>query len=105
LYSELCTCKASLPLKPHFQSILLWLFWRWGLLNYLPRVALDCDPPNLSLPNTQDYSVIHQCHFFFEAFPPLNVPFLFTLVAWNDCPCECPYILFLPLTGFLSHWL
>jgi hypothetical protein len=24
-------CKAGiLPLEPHLQSILLWLFWRWG---------------------------------------------------------------------------
>jgi hypothetical protein len=30
---------------------LLWLFLRWGgLMNYLPRLALNCDPPNLSLP-------------------------------------------------------
>jgi hypothetical protein len=24
-----------------------WLFWRWGLLNYLPGLASNCDPPNL----------------------------------------------------------
>jgi hypothetical protein len=29
---------------------LLWLFWRWGPLNYLPGLALNCDPPNNSLP-------------------------------------------------------
>jgi hypothetical protein len=29
--SGLHTCKTgTLPLEPHLQSILLWLFWRWG---------------------------------------------------------------------------
>jgi hypothetical protein len=28
---------------------LLWLFWRWVLENYLPRLALNHDPPDLSL--------------------------------------------------------
>jgi hypothetical protein len=39
------------PLEPHLQSILLWLFWRWDLVNYLPWLALNCNPPNLSLPS------------------------------------------------------
>jgi hypothetical protein len=37
---------------------LLWLFWRWGLLNYLPRLASNHDPPNLSIPSSQDYRQI-----------------------------------------------
>jgi hypothetical protein len=28
---------------------LLWLFWRWDLANYLPRLVLNLDPLNLSL--------------------------------------------------------
>jgi hypothetical protein len=49
LNSGLCTCKAGtskskgLQLEPHIQSILLWLFWRWDLVNYLPRMALNCN--------------------------------------------------------------
>jgi hypothetical protein len=31
------------------QTILLWLFWRWGLRSYLSGLALNSDPPNLSL--------------------------------------------------------
>jgi hypothetical protein len=31
---------------------LLWLFWRWGLGNYLPRLASNYDPPHLSLPRS-----------------------------------------------------
>jgi hypothetical protein len=27
---------------------LLWLFWRWGLENYLPGLALNQNPPDLS---------------------------------------------------------
>jgi hypothetical protein len=45
----------TLLLEPHFQSILLWLFWRWGLVNYLPRLASNLDPPDLNLPSRWDY--------------------------------------------------
>jgi hypothetical protein len=56
LNSGLHTCKAgTLLLKPHLQSILLWLFWRWGLAIYLHGLALNLDPPNLSLTNSKDY--------------------------------------------------
>jgi hypothetical protein len=35
------TCKAgALALETHLQSILLWLFWKWGLTSYLP--GADC---------------------------------------------------------------
>jgi hypothetical protein len=53
LNSGLCTCKAAaLALEPLLQSILLWLFWRWGLMNYLLGMALNQDPPYLSLPSS-----------------------------------------------------
>jgi hypothetical protein len=56
LNSGLCLCKlGALPLEPQFQSILLWLFWRWGLGNYLPRLASNCSSPDLCLPNSWDY--------------------------------------------------
>jgi hypothetical protein len=36
LNSGVHTCKAdAVPLEPHLQSILLWLFWRWGLSKHL----------------------------------------------------------------------
>jgi hypothetical protein len=36
LNSGLCTCKVDiLPLEPHLQPILLWLFWTCGLRNSL----------------------------------------------------------------------
>jgi hypothetical protein len=51
-------CKAdALLLEPHLQSISLWLFWRWGLANYLLGLVSKCDPPDLSLPNSWDYRV------------------------------------------------
>jgi hypothetical protein len=31
---------------------LLLLFWRWRLLMYLPRLASNWDPPDLSLPSS-----------------------------------------------------
>jgi hypothetical protein len=46
-------CKESaLSLKPHLQSILLWLFWRLDLVNYLSGLTLNHEPPNLSLPGS-----------------------------------------------------
>jgi hypothetical protein len=43
-------------LEPYFQSILLWLFWRWGegLMNYLPGLTSNHDPRDLSLPSSYD---------------------------------------------------
>jgi hypothetical protein len=36
--TKVCTCKAgALPLESHLPFILLWLLWRWGSMNYLPR--------------------------------------------------------------------
>jgi hypothetical protein len=51
LNSGFFTCKAgALLLESHIQSILLSLVWRWGsLTNYLPGLALNLSPPNLSL--------------------------------------------------------
>jgi hypothetical protein len=41
LNSRHCDPKANaLSLEPHLQSILLWLFWRWGLVNYFAWVGL-----------------------------------------------------------------
>jgi hypothetical protein len=40
------------PLEPQLQSILLWLLWRWGLMNYLPELASNLNPPDLSLPSS-----------------------------------------------------
>jgi hypothetical protein len=42
LNSGLCTCKAvTLLLEPHLQSILLWLFWRWGSLKLFASASLE----------------------------------------------------------------
>jgi hypothetical protein len=55
LNSWLCVCKAGigkaciLPLESYLQSSSLWLFWRWGLVNYLSGLASNLNPPNLSL--------------------------------------------------------
>jgi hypothetical protein len=39
----------------HLQSILLGLFWKWGLEKYFPGLASNLDPPVLSLPSSWDY--------------------------------------------------
>jgi hypothetical protein len=38
----------ALLLGSHLQSILLWLFWQWDLANYLPGLASNYNPPDLS---------------------------------------------------------
>jgi hypothetical protein len=49
LNSGLCTCKAgTLWLESHLQSILLWLFWRWGLENCWPSLASNFNPSVLA---------------------------------------------------------
>jgi hypothetical protein len=51
LKSGLCTCKAgALPLEPHLQTILLWLFCRWGWSHEF-GLAFNHDPPDLNLPS------------------------------------------------------
>jgi hypothetical protein len=50
LNSRLCAHEAgTLLLEPCLQFILLWLFWRWGLENYLSGLTLNRDPPDLRL--------------------------------------------------------
>jgi hypothetical protein len=49
----LYACKTgALLLEPNCQSILFWLFWKWSPVNYLPGLALNLNPPNLSLPSS-----------------------------------------------------
>jgi hypothetical protein len=51
LNSGLWACKVgALLLEPHLQSILLWLFWKWGLPNCFPWLASNRNLPSLSLP-------------------------------------------------------
>jgi hypothetical protein len=48
--------KQALNCLSHTSSpFLLWLFWRWGLVNYLSGLAFNCCPPDLSLPSSWDY--------------------------------------------------
>jgi hypothetical protein len=49
----------ALPLEPHLQSILLWLFWGWDLTNHLLRLALNCD---LSISVSQIVRIIDMSH-------------------------------------------
>jgi hypothetical protein len=52
LNSGLHACKkGTLSLETHLQPILLWLLWRWGPEKYLPGLALNHQPPDLSLPS------------------------------------------------------
>jgi hypothetical protein len=57
LNSGLHACKAgALLLEPRLQSILLWLFWSWGLVNYLPGLAI---PPSSDSQVTRITSMHH----------------------------------------------
>jgi hypothetical protein len=37
------------------QSLLLWLFWRWALSNYLVELTSNLCPPDLSLTSSPSY--------------------------------------------------
>jgi hypothetical protein len=91
LNSGLCTCKSG---ALWLQSILLWLFWRWSLKNYLPGLALNCNPPDLSLPSTWDY----KCEYWHLA--PLKM-FSWTLMCRFKAKTSnneiCPLLWF--------HWI
>jgi hypothetical protein len=52
--TKVCTegFAGALLLESCLQSILLWLFWKWGLLNYLPGLALNWDPLDFNLPGS-----------------------------------------------------
>jgi hypothetical protein len=45
----LCLQTGTLPLEPHLQSILLWLFCRWGSHELFSQLDLNCSAPCLSL--------------------------------------------------------
>jgi hypothetical protein len=58
LNSGLRTCKAATCLLgPYFQSILLWLFWRWGLHELFARAGLE--PQSSQLARTTGVSHQH----------------------------------------------
>jgi hypothetical protein len=49
LYSFMLTKQALYHLSHTSSPFLLWLFWRWGFENYLPKMS---NPPHLSLPSS-----------------------------------------------------
>jgi hypothetical protein len=60
--SGLHTCKTGAPsYQPHFQSICSGDFGDGSLKNCFPRLALNCDPPNLSfqVPRITGVSHLH----------------------------------------------
>jgi hypothetical protein len=42
----------ALQIELCLQPMLLCLFWRWGLMNYFPGLALNYNPPDFSLPSS-----------------------------------------------------
>jgi hypothetical protein len=50
----------TLLLEPHLQSILLWLFWRWGLANSLFGLTSNHNPPDLSSQLARITDMSHQ---------------------------------------------
>jgi hypothetical protein len=92
LNSGLHTCKTgAVPLKPHLQSILLWLFWRGGIGNYLTRLASpqssQSQPPKHVGVQVRNSSVCYRLLFYcwrvFLMNKPLSV-YLFT--GWCNLP-------------------
>jgi hypothetical protein len=74
LNSRLCNCKAgAVLLEPCLQSFLLWLFWRWGLRNYLSKLASNLNPVDLSLSSSWNYT----CKSHTQ---PKNISFFFLVI-------------------------
>jgi hypothetical protein len=70
---RLRACKAgTLPLVPHLQSILVWLFWKWSLMDCLPCLTSNLDPPDLSVSQVAGITGVTQQHW---------------LLKLHDCPC------------------
>jgi hypothetical protein len=51
------------PLEPYLQLIFLWLFWRWGPVNYLSRLTSSYDPPHVSLTGMNHWHLADLPHF------------------------------------------
>jgi hypothetical protein len=66
LNSGLHACKAgTLPLDAALQSILLWIFWRWGFVNYLLRLDSEQDTPDVGNQVARITGRTHQVNDFF----------------------------------------
>jgi hypothetical protein len=86
LNSGLHSCKAgkyATPRETLFQSILLWLFWRWGLKNYLPEAGLE--PQSSQSSASQVAKIIgvsyqHLAHFIF--YCSVHLPYFMGAVHW-----------------------
>jgi hypothetical protein len=44
---ELRASCLHLPLESHIQFTFSWLLWTWSLPNFLPKLALNGEPPDL----------------------------------------------------------
>jgi hypothetical protein len=93
---KLHTCKtATLPLEPHLQSIFSGYFGRWNLMKYLPRLALNLDPPNFSPPKWLE---LHVCTTSTQLFLILNYVII---ILWKVVCLRMPGL----LTDILSlNW-
>jgi hypothetical protein len=76
----------ALPLELHLQSILLWLFWRWGIWNCFPRLALNFDSPNFNLSTSWEYGPMSPVLFCFFAILG------FELRAYTLSHCTSPFL-------------
>jgi hypothetical protein len=67
--------------EAHLQSILGWLFWRWGLKNYLPRLAFNRDPISDSqVTRITGVTHWHLARVLFYYIPPFHNP----SVSWSN---------------------
>jgi hypothetical protein len=80
----------SLHLRPLHQPIFVMnFFFKYGLLNYLPRLASSCDPPDLWLLNSWDYRREPQhpalMYLLISGRPSINILIIFFshIQSWN----------------------
>jgi hypothetical protein len=61
LRASLHICKSGIHLEPHLQSILLWLFWKWGPKHYCPGWPQTSILPILASQEARVTGVTHRC--------------------------------------------
>jgi hypothetical protein len=82
-------------IKLHLQSILQWLFWRWGFMNYLSQTSI------LKSSASQIAGITGESHLGW-LFTSISSTHLWWLSAYVASLCPCPFELCCHFSSFLA---